>query len=735
VKPSSLVLRASLGSALAGFVLGGAQAAWGFLRRPYVLEFQAGEPASLGEKAGAAVQAAAIEGLGWGALGLLVALAAAVPAALSPRGAASLARRFSVSFLLLGAALFGWLGMAWLAEEALPFLAPGEAVLLDLAGIAFLFLGFALFCRLVRFVPRSAADPVATTLAGVLFAGLWLWCAQEVIFERSGGYRSPLRQAAVLGMAIAAVALAALLSRRLERPLARAAARLEAGSFPPRPVLLSLLVLLASSGVVSAPAFRLSALPPSVDYPALESRGEVRGPNVVFVTVDTLRADGLSCYGYPRPTSPFLDSLAAAGTRFADPVSAAAWTKPATGTIFTGLYPSRHGALYHGSSLQLPEGERTVAEAFRAAGYVTAGFVSNPNVKAVFAFDRGFDLFFDSPVEDTVTLACIRETWFGRALMKLLRYQFNWNYENDVRRMNQHVAGWLAKNAQERFFLYVHYIDPHVPYDPPSPWREEFARDHGFVAFEERKRLVGRDLYDAEVRYTDAGIGELVALLEDAGVWENTLFVLTSDHGEEFFEHEVHGHGFSLFQPVVQVPLVLHGPGVPAGRVVEEPVQILDLPATLLELAGLAAAGSAAEGEPFEFGDGRSFAAALGDEGWRSDRVYYLENEFGQGYSDHRAFVFSGARQGRWKLVLTEQNAYFPPQNPDNASEALYDLENDPKEEHNLIADPAHREVIERLLALLQEHGAFLFETGFRDVEPAALTPEIQANLKALGYF
>ena len=206
------------------------------------------------------------------------------------------------------------------------------------------------------------------------------------------------------------------------------------------------------------------------------------------MTVDTLRADGLSCYGYPRPTSPFLDSLAESGTRFADPVAAAAWTKPATGTIFTGLYPSRHGALYHGSSLQLPEGERTMAEAFRQAGYVTAGFVSNPNVKAVFDFDRGFDVFFDSPVEDTLTLACIRDTWFGRSLMELLRHQFNWKYENDVRQMNRHVEGWLAKNGDERFFLYVHYIDPHIPYDPPSPWREEFAQDHGFVTFEKRTK-------------------------------------------------------------------------------------------------------------------------------------------------------------------------------------------------------------------------------------------------------
>jgi len=216
-----------------------------------------------------------------------------------------------------------------------------------------------------------------------------------------------------------------------------------------------------------------------------------------------------------------------------------------------------------------------------------------------------------------------------------------------------------------------------------------------------------------------------VTEMKELGVWENTLFVVTSDHGEEFFEHGVLGHGFSLYQPVLQVPLIFHGPGIPAGRVVEQPVQILDLAATLLDAAGTGIR---------QFNDGRSFANSFRDPSWHPSAEYFIENEFGQDDSNQREFVLSGIRSGNWKLVLTEQNAFFPPQLPANGREALYDLDNDPEEKKNLIASDEHRDLIEGLLERLQSHSEFLFETGFRDVKPAALDPDIEASLGALGY-
>ncbi|MFT5689312.1 MAG: arylsulfatase A-like enzyme [Planctomycetota bacterium] len=412
--------------------------------------------------------------------------------------------------------------------------------------------------------------------------------------------------------------------------------------------------------------------------------------------------------------------------RCADTAAAAAWTKPATGTILTGLFPSRHGALYHGSRLRLPEGEQTMAEAFRDAGYVTAGFVTNPNIKRAFGFDRGFTEFFDSPVEDTVTLAALRGALIGRIATDLLRHQFNWKYENDVRTMNGHVFGWLEQNHSSPFFLYVHYIDPHIPYSPPEPYLSDFSRDlDGLLLFNERKEQVGIDRYDGEIRYVDEGLRELVAELKRLDAWENTLFVLTSDHGEEFFEHGVLGHGYSLYQPVIGVPLLFHGPEVEAGTVIEEPVQIVDLPATVLDLAQTGVS---------TLGDGKSFAARVRGESDASTEVLFLENEFGMGHNNNREFVLKGVRKGRWKLVITEANAFFSSDAPEAAPLALYDLEADPLESNNLFHLEVNRPIVTELKELLDEHLLFLQENGFRDAAPMAISEDVQRSLDALGY-
>lgn len=193
-------------------------------------------------------------------------------------------------------------------------------------------------------------------------------------------------------------------------------------------------------------------------------------------------------------------------------------------------------------------------------------------------------------------------------------------------------------------------------------------------------------------------------------------------------EHGALGHGYNLFQPALQVPLIFHGPGVPAGHVVEQPVQMLDLAATLQELTG---------GLPDDpdggFGDGHSFARSLHDPLWDADTEYYLESDFGS-QTDPREFVFSGVRAGAWKLVLTERDITVPPEDPAFVPAALYDLSTDPGEATNLIASEEHHDIATALLEKLRAHSVFLQETGFRDVEPAALSPEIEASLRALGY-
>jgi arylsulfatase A-like enzyme len=507
----------------------------------------------------------------------------------------------------------------------------------------------------------------------------------------------------------ATVPLAGLVARACDWPLARARVRARRGALYPRRVALALGVLLVLAFGWTVPHLEFSPLAGEPAYSTLAPRPAGPGPNVVFVTIDTLRADHLGCYGYPRPTSPFIDGLASEGTLCKDASASASWTKPSTGTLFTGLHPSRHGALYHGSLLHVPDGKQTLAEAFRSHGYVTAGFVANPNLKRVFAFDRGFDVYFDSPVEDTVTLACIRGTWFGRLLMEFLRHQFNWNYENDCVRMNSEVLAWLEKNRQQRFFLYLHYIDPHIPYDPPARYRDEFAQDHGTALFNERKRRVGIDLYDGEIRYCDEAVKALVAKLREYGLWEDTLLVLTSDHGEEFFEHGGWLHGRTLYEEQLRIPLVVRVPDAPP-RVLPGPAEQIDVAPTLLELAGAPVTAEL---------PGRSLVAEIAGGVAPAARTAFAT-------LDRRGERGATAMRAQWKLLFHEQVGKALLRPPFE----LFALSSDPGERRDLVVErPLRRRWLEgELAALERRHRSALPRTG------AEIDRELEERLRALGY-
>ena len=731
--PLARVLPIAWGAALAGFVVGGALAGWTLLTQTWVREFQAGAESSLDERVLAIVQRATFEGLGFGAIGLLVGIVALALTRIPRNGVQAVPQeRLTAHALVVAAAFALWTGSTGVTDEALPFLDAGGLMLLNVGGfLACLFalsVGVFVTSLCPGAPPRDEPVPVA---GGALIAmGAAGWLSFSLLLESIGGEHRSIPHLAGAGLsALAAFPLGALVARGLRRPWETLSLRLARGALVPRPVTWAASMLLVLAVAVSAATASFASPVAETNYERTARRKAAAlpasSPNVILVTIDTLRADHLGCYGYDRPTSPFIDSLAADGTLFADTSAPAAWTKPSTATILTGLHPSRHGALHHGSRLELPDGEQTLAEAFRSQGYATAGFVTNPNIKTIFDFDRGFDTYFDSPVEDTITRAAMRDSLFGRVVMSLSRYQFNWKYENDIFDTNRHVMAWLDANHSQPFFLYVHYIDPHIPYTPPEQYRREFDREHeGFPLFNRRKELVGIDRYDGEIRYTDDGIRQLVDRLKSLDAWEDTLIVFTSDHGEEFFEHDVMGHGFSLYQPVIGVPLIAHGPGVERGRVVQSPVQIVDMPATLLDLAGTGID---------ELGDGHSFASAVTDRAWTGSQIY-LENEFGPSLHQQRTFVLSGVRQGRYKLILTERSLYRPPGRGGFEAQELYDLEADPDETQNLVHDEAHRALVTEMLDGLMQHAQFLNDSGQRDSEPSTLSDEMEAQLRALGY-
>lgn len=333
--------------------------------------------------------------------------------------------------------------------------------------------------------------------------------------------------------------------------------------------------------------------------PGYAADGPTR-PHVVLVVIDTLRADHLGVYGYPRNTSPHIDALAARGVVFRRATSPSSWTRPAVGSLMTSLYPTEHAAVsaQHGLDPQVS----TLAERFRAAGYRTIGVCGNfAHITDRAGFARGFDHWSSPKVvvdENNGDAIWAERNWWGvrHSLRALTGAE-----------LNREVFQRIPPARERPIFLYVHYMDPHSGYLPPSPYRERFLRDPEFdreqpaatsdwvrdtaaekVAIGERGRERLLDLYDGEIASVDAAFGELMAHLEERGYPGNTVYAVVSDHGEEFAEHGGWFHGLTLYRESLAVPLVLFDSRADAvGATVDTPVDLLDLPTTLIALAGL----------------------------------------------------------------------------------------------------------------------------------------------------
>ncbi len=302
-------------------------------------------------------------------------------------------------------------------------------------------------------------------------------------------------------------------------------------------------------------------------------------PNIVLYLVDTLRADHLGCYGYPRPTSPNIDAFATEATLFTSMFAQSSWTRTSIASLFTGLDPLRHGTIDRTAALS--DSVAVLPEILRSKGYETAGVITNGNISPGFGFHRGFDSY--------EVLAEKSDTDEFHQLSD---------------RVNDVAFSWLEGRSQDRpFFLYLHTTDPHGPYVPRSPYRERFApsvRDTGIGKIDmlraiKRKGAVTpsglaqdfADLYDAEIAFNDAEYGRLIRHLKKLGLYESTLIVFISDHGEEFLDHGFWEHGNSLFNEQLHVPFILKLPqGLGKGVRVSANVAQIDILPTILEFLG-----------------------------------------------------------------------------------------------------------------------------------------------------
>jgi arylsulfatase len=304
-------------------------------------------------------------------------------------------------------------------------------------------------------------------------------------------------------------------------------------------------------------------------------QGDATRPDIVVVSVDTLRADHLSSYGHGRPTSPFFDRLAAEGTRFADARSASPWTLPAHTTMLTGQLPATHHVV--DDAIKLDLATPVLPELAQAAGWKTGGFVATMYVSRLFGFERGFDRFEDFDIHSE------KANLRGEVLAE------------DV--VDAALAWWRKQAAGEPVFLFLHVYDVHYEYDPPGEYGTLFDRapqadDPRYRNYFHFKKNPLSDAqfehqraqYDEAIRYVDDQFSRIDAAAREAG--REIRWVITSDHGEEFGERGTWGHAHTLYSEQLHVPLIISGPGLPAGKVVVDTVGGHDVAPTVASWLG-----------------------------------------------------------------------------------------------------------------------------------------------------
>ncbi|MFT7487019.1 MAG: arylsulfatase A-like enzyme [Candidatus Paceibacteria bacterium] len=432
---------------------------------------------------------------------------------------------------------------------------------------------------------------------------------------------------------------------------------------------------------------------------------------VALVIIDTLRRDSLGCYGSETAATPVIDGLAAEGARFEQAISASGWTLPSVASIFTGTWPAMHKALGKRSRLTPISNDLPVAaEVFADEGYLTLGFANAAFLSPLLGLDRGFEIFDH-------------------------KHAYNW----DIRRADATVDTALAKldeHTGKKAFLLVHLFDAHLDYDPPDGFISPFVgtrntpdvpvsmkecidlqREEGSLPPTSGDIDYLRGLYDGEIAFIDRAMGRLVDGLKELGRWDQTTLVITSDHGEEFWDHGGFEHGHTLYDELVRVPLIIR---VPDGaklttHVVERQVRTIDIMPTLFDLAGIT------QGPTFI---GQSLAGDL-----RGQSPLRVPPAFSQG-------TLYGAEKMSWRNggynLIVDQAVEGEP------GIELYDLTVDPLQQHDISKEqPERTQKLSRQLATfsrkLGEQAKHISTPELRDMGPSTIQKYLE-SIEKLGY-
>ncbi len=435
--------------------------------------------------------------------------------------------------------------------------------------------------------------------------------------------------------------------------------------------------------------------------------------NVILISVDTLRADHLGCYGYSRATSSHIDTLASDGVTFVNAYASSPWTLPSHISLMTSLHGANHQVAYEDESMDpsIP----TLADVLRKNQFYCAALTGGGFVSAQYGFSKGFNSYSDEG--------------------GILR-------QDSAEHLFHSTLRWLEREKDKGFFLFLHTFQPHSPYACPPPYRSEFLEEDArwrhidlisylggmpgiYRELPENDRQNIIDLYDGEIRYTDETlIGPLIATLKDMGLYDRTLIVFTSDHGEEFFDHHGWGHGHSLYEESLKVPLIVKFPGSRfKGMKIEDTVPLVDIFPTILEEAGIEYADLIIDGQSL-------FPLITGEE--KGDRGFLAD--VAANVLASRIPQRIAMSHGKEKLILNrkmspEDLGFFisPPSVLDPVE--FYDLARDPEERQNIVEDRSAS--ANRIIRKIDEvyKAARKRKTG-----KMALDEELKKQLKALGY-
>ena len=552
---------------------------------------------------------------------------------------------------------------------------------------------------------RESARVTSITL--ILFFGIYWWSRPWVFYGQR--FHHPGRLAASVGLAILALILALLIVRWVRR--------LGAGTERRRRLLVGLAIPVIGATILLSLRERAAT---GGEFPA---SGTKVPPNVVLIVPDALRADHLGCYGYDpydRPVSPAMDRFAEEATLFTRAITQAPYTWTSFGSFLTGKFPRKHGLLKMDPTQRLdPQDNVTLAELLDDRGYTCGAFLMG-TLSNNSGLLQGFDVYFEALVgHDPVN---VHSKWsIFKSDLSLMRIYNKIRQARDPALVNTLAMDFIRDQRDRPFFLMVHYYATHTPYDPPEPYKslydpdydgvyDTFTQSHHFAVMDGRLEVTPRDLkritalYDGGVTFTDDMVGDLLAALDETGVADRTLVILTSDHGEELYDHRLFEHDW-MYDTNQHVPLIVRFPdGAHRGRRVTEPVSLIDLVPTVAEVVDF----DLPEAVAAEM-DGRSLLRRLDGSGG-GPRYTYCENN-----------RYLSVQDREFKLIRYRW--------PDrDEPDRLFHIAEDPGETKNVIHE--HPEVFARLDAAWKAHDESMPE----NLKTYASDPDLMKRLSELGY-